>query len=185
MNPFGAWADNNTGGSSSTPSVFGALPYPSDPAYANMVNFFFTSFNPNILNCTIVGAQNRPYYTIVTDGQMAGYTVIKNSSGHKVSLIEWQSRPMVEIREVLSKQYIRSWLALNSDKRFVFVYVNVCLSQSLIIAAFFLFILHSSRTMTIRGMQYTWAPRDKAINVSRNVCSPRCRVGFLHSHIYD
>lgn len=127
MNPFDAWT-NNASGSSSVPSVFGALPYPSDPAYANMVNFFFTSFNPNILNCTVVGAQNRPYFTIVTDSQMAGYTVIKNSSGNKVSLIEWQSRPMIEIRDVLQKQYIRSWLALNSDKRFVFVYVHVFVS---------------------------------------------------------
>lgn len=173
MNPFGAWADN-AGGSS--PSVFGALPYPSDPAYANMTSFFFTSLNPNILNCTVVGAQNRPQYTITTDGQMAGYTTIKNSSGQTVSLIEWQSRPMIEIRGVLPKQNIRSWLALNSDKRFVFVSVNVLQSQWLTTATFslFFFTFCSSRTMTVRGMQYTWAPRDKAINVSRTVYSPHC-----------
>ncbi|KAF8962579.1 hypothetical protein BDZ97DRAFT_2021739 [Flammula alnicola] len=132
--PFGSWSE-----AGQAPSIFGALPYPTDPEYSNLVTFYFTSFSPNILNCTVIGPQARVYYRIVTDNQMPGYTVIKNAEGKNVSLIEWQAHPMIEVRGLLSKQHVRTWLGLTADKR--------------------------SRTMTVRGMQYTWAPRDKSINL--------------------
>ncbi|KDR80189.1 hypothetical protein GALMADRAFT_62694 [Galerina marginata CBS 339.88] len=144
-NPFESWSEGGQGqsahqvwsGSHPPPSVFGALPYPSDASA--FTTFYFTSFNPNILNCTVVGPQAQVYYRIVTDNHMPGYTVLKNAEGKNVSLIEWQTHPMIEIRGLLTKQHVRTWLGLTSDK--------------------------SSRTMTVRGMGYTWAPRDKSINL--------------------
>ncbi|KAF9476962.1 hypothetical protein BDN70DRAFT_949149 [Pholiota conissans] len=129
--PFGSWAESG--------QVFGALPYVSDPAHPNLINYYFINFNPNILNCSIVNSQSQTVYRIVTDNQMPGYTVIKNVEGKNVSLVEWQTHPMVEVRGQLSKQYVRTWLPLSSDK--------------------------SSRTMTVRGMTYTWAPRERSINL--------------------
>ncbi|KJA25442.1 hypothetical protein HYPSUDRAFT_134643 [Hypholoma sublateritium FD-334 SS-4] len=146
--PFGGWSEGGQGYSSanspfssgpSQPSIYGALPYVSDPAYPNMVTFFFTELNPGILNCTVVNAQAKPVFQIVTDNQMQGYTMIKNAEGRNVSLIEWQAHPMIEIRGHVSKQYVKNWLGLTSDK--------------------------SSRTMSVRGMSYIWAPRDKSINL--------------------
>ncbi|KAH9478614.1 hypothetical protein JR316_0009071 [Psilocybe cubensis] len=143
--PFGSWGEMGNGQSASstwngaapTPSIYGALPYPNDSSAFQ--TFYFTNFSPDILNCTVIGPQAQVYYRIVTDNQMPGYTVVKNSEGKNVSLIEWQSHPMIEVRGLLTKQYVRAWLALTADK--------------------------SARTMSVRGMQYAWAPRDKSISL--------------------
>ncbi|CAA7267291.1 unnamed protein product [Cyclocybe aegerita] len=143
-NPFDSWAEagqgqsvNNVwvGGSGPAPSVFGALPYPS----SSLLTFYFTSFNPTIFNCTVIGPKSEVYYRIVTDNQMPGYTVIKNAKNENVSLIEWQAHPFIEIRGVLAKQQVKTWLGLTGDR--------------------------SARGMTVRGMQYFWAPSDKSINL--------------------
>ena len=134
FNPFGTWGEAGQAPSASqawnggapAPSVYGALPYPSDPASASFITFYFTSFSPNIFNCTIVGSTAQVYYKIVTDNNMPGYTVIKNSESKNVSLIEWQSHPFIEIRGILSKQQVRGWLGLTQDKRLV----NTCLCFS-------------------------------------------------------
>ncbi|KAF8182050.1 hypothetical protein BJ912DRAFT_1032774 [Pholiota molesta] len=111
-NPFDSWVEAGQGsssqntpwnvGPSQAPSIFGALPYVSDPAHPNLISYYFTSFNPDILNCSTV-------YRIVTDNQNPGYTVIKDIEGKNVSLIEWQAHPLIESA--------RSWLSLTSDKR--------------------------------------------------------------------
>ncbi|KAF9010118.1 hypothetical protein BDQ17DRAFT_1235143 [Cyathus striatus] len=141
-NPFGGWTEAGQGPSQNVwsdgvppPSVFGALPYPSVPS--NLLTFYFTSFNPDLLNCAVVGPQGQPYYRVVTDNHMPGYTVIKNAEGKSISLIEWQSHPFIEIRGTLAKQNVRNWLRLSHDR--------------------------ASRSMEVRGMRYTWAPRDKSI----------------------
>ncbi|TFK32345.1 hypothetical protein BDQ12DRAFT_617238 [Crucibulum laeve] len=144
-NPFGTWAEAGQGHSSNTvwgggappPSVFGALPYPA--ASSNLVTFYFTSFSPDILNCSIVGPQGQTLYRVVTDNQMPGYTVIKNAEGRNISLIEWQAHPFIEIRGILPKQNVRNWLRLSPDR--------------------------ASRTMDVRGMRYMWSPSDKAISL--------------------
>lgn len=166
--PFGSWSEGGQGYSSSNspfssgpsqPSIYGALPYVSDPAYPNMVTFFFTALNPGVLNCTVVNAQAKPVFQIVTDSQMQGYTMIKNAEGRNVSLIEWQAHPMIEIRGHVTKQYVKNWLGLTSDKRSVIGAEPGQGPCSLLSSI-------SSRTMSVRGMSYIWAPRDKSINVS-------------------
>lgn len=57
------------------------------------------------------------YYQVVTDSSMPGYTVIKNAEGTKISLIEWQAHPFVEIRGMLAKQNVMNWLRISSDHR--------------------------------------------------------------------
>ena len=127
FHPFNSWSEAGNGqsvsnawnGAAQPPSVFGALPYPSDPNYSSMISFYFTSFNPNILNCSVVGPRAQTYYRIVTDNEMPGYTVIKNAEGRNVSLVEWQTHPMIEVRGILSKQHVRTWLGLTNDRRLV------------------------------------------------------------------
>ena len=112
-NPFESWAQGQSA-TPSVPSVYGALPYPSDPS--TMTSFFFTSYNPNIFNCTVVGPKAQPYYNIVTDNQMPGYTVVKNMEGKNVSLVEWQQHPSIEIRGMVSKQQVSNWLQLSPNR---------------------------------------------------------------------
>lgn len=107
------WGD----GFAPAPSVFGALPYPTSPPPSDLVTFQFSSFNPTILNCTILGPHSRPSFRITTDSSMPGYTVVKNAEGKNIALIEWQARPYVEVRGILPKQSIRHWLRLSPDQR--------------------------------------------------------------------
>jgi len=142
-NPFaqGGWKspENRTlwDNSSTPPSIFGALPYPSAPPQSDFVIYHFTSFNPTLLNCTVIGPDYQPCYRIVSDSTMPGYTTCKTVAGRNLALIEWTSHPLVEIRDVLIKQEVRSWLRLSSSS--------------------------SYRVMEIRRIQYTWAPYDKFI----------------------
>ncbi|PFH49581.1 hypothetical protein AMATHDRAFT_147411 [Amanita thiersii Skay4041] len=146
FNPFSGWADaRNSGNAVPPPSVFGALPYPSAPS--NLSIFYLTSFSPDIFNCSILNLQGQTYYKIITDKHNPGYTVLRNAAGKNVALIEWQSHPLVEIRGLLSKQYISQWLRLSADR--------------------------SSRTMDVRGSKYFWAPRDKSINLYTSDATPR------------
>jgi len=129
--PFGSWGEQSQGQSWSGSPVYGALPYPSEAS--NFTTFYFTSFNPNVLNCTIVGPQAQVSHRIVTDNHMPGYTVIKNAEGKNVSLIEWQAHPMIEIRGLLTKQHVKSWLGLTQDRRcaifFAYAYGDLALTQ--------------------------------------------------------
>lgn len=115
--PFGSWSENSQGGSNVSPT-FGALPYPSDPR-CSCTSFYFSSFNPDIMNCVVVGPQAQQLYRVVTDKNMPGYTVIKKADGSNLSLIEWKSHPLLEIRGLLSKQPVGTWLGLSADKRLV------------------------------------------------------------------
>lgn len=93
-----------------------------------MTSFFFTSYNPNIFNCTVVGPKAQPCYTIVTDDQMPGYTVVRDMEGKNVSLIEWQRQPYIEIRGMVSKQAIGTWLRLSPNKEYVSWFILESLS---------------------------------------------------------
>ncbi len=138
QNPFGSWAEAGNGQSSASlwngtppPSIFGALPYPASPS--NTVTYYFTSFKPNIFNCSVVGPQNQVYYQIVTDNSMPGYTVVKNAEGKNISLVEWQAHPFVEIRGTLAKQNVMNWLRLSPDQRCL----NMMLSVQIVISLVF------------------------------------------------
>ncbi|KAF9225856.1 hypothetical protein BS17DRAFT_750268 [Gyrodon lividus] len=130
-------------GAGSAPSVFGALPYPTTfPNYApldELITFRFTSFNPTILNCKVIGPNNETYFRVVTDASMQGYTVLKNSQGSNIALVEWQTHPEVEVRGVAAKQPVGQWLRLSPDR--------------------------SSRYMVCNRVGYSWAPSDRFLHL--------------------
>ncbi|KAG9221619.1 hypothetical protein CCMSSC00406_0005532 [Pleurotus cornucopiae] len=115
-NPFDGWKSDRQ----QTPSIYGALPYPGGSPNASsstLSSFTFTAFNPNIMNCTIMGPDSTPHMYIVTDPAMPTYTLFKNANNQNIALIEWQQHPLVEVRGKLVKQEIRQWLSLSSDRK--------------------------------------------------------------------
>jgi hypothetical protein len=163
--PYSSW--HNAGnvqpqwgnGSEQPPSVFGALPSPTFPSKSNLVTFRFTSFNPTILNCDVVGPNSFPYFRVVTDSSMRGYTVLQRE-GKNIALVEWQDHPQVEIRDKMSKKAVSRLLSLSPDRRFASMSFPFNLS---------LICRHLSfRTMHINGQQYTWAPKQNVICVSHS-----------------
>ncbi|KAJ7669662.1 hypothetical protein B0H17DRAFT_1162233 [Mycena rosella] len=122
---------------SDRPSIFGALPYTSEYTLPTFFPFSFTSFNPIILNCTVIGPQSRPYFKIVTDAPTPGVSVFQNSNGQNIALVQWHRHPEVEIRGKIARQRTSEMLSLSSDQ--------------------------SSRTMTVDGTTFTFIPRDNFI----------------------
>ncbi|KAF9022355.1 hypothetical protein BDZ89DRAFT_206875 [Hymenopellis radicata] len=136
-------------------SVFGALPYPTPASEeGGFVTFYLTSFNPSVLNCTVLGPKQIKYFSIVTDPTMPTYTVLNDAGGHSIALVEWQRSPDVEMRGVLSKRKVGDWLKLNANK--------------------------SARIMDVKGKRYFWVPEDQYINLyssgsARTVLARICR----------
>jgi len=146
FNPFaqGGWpspgskpCSQESSANSMPPSIFGALPYPpaDAPPISDFNTLYFTSLTPNLLNVTVVGPGCRPHYHIDTDASMPNYTVLKDTAGKKLALVEWRTHPCVEVRGLLPKQNVRDWLRLSEDKR--------------------------SRSMQIGGARYMWTPRER------------------------
>ncbi|KAJ7131560.1 hypothetical protein C8R43DRAFT_895906 [Mycena crocata] len=144
-NPYGQgdWANManpNAGpfGTVPQPSILGALPYPTldrGSSSQTFMSFRFTSFHPNILNSSVVGPQSRTYFCVQTD--VPTVTIIHNSANQPANVIEWLKRPVIEIRDIVSKRQTSQWLALSSDK--------------------------SYRTMTAKGKTCVWAPDGQYI----------------------
>ncbi|KAJ6603581.1 hypothetical protein DFH09DRAFT_1019444 [Mycena vulgaris] len=138
INPYATWSNSNVRRAvPGVPSVHGALPFAADPSASNLVTFYFTAFKPTILNCTVLGRNTYPYFKITTDPSLPGYSAIKNPDGKVISLIEWKDRPLVEVRDVFSKQRVSEWLALSPDA--------------------------SHRVMKVNGQHYIWAPQKSTI----------------------
>ncbi|KAJ7687908.1 hypothetical protein B0H17DRAFT_938946 [Mycena rosella] len=137
VNPYAAWSNSNVRFAvPGVPSVHGALPFSADPSASNLI-FSFTALKPTILNCTVTGRNTYPYFKITTDPSLPGYSAAKNADGKVIALIEWKDRPLVEIRDLFSKQRVSDWLALSPDA--------------------------SHRIMKVNGLQYIWAPQKSTI----------------------
>lgn len=82
-------------GVSSKPS---SLPKPSEPIPSSSV-FKFTEFDPNLLNCTVIG----------------------DASFRSVAVVEWKERPgaIVEIRDDVMRTTVAQWLQLAPDRRYL------------------------------------------------------------------
>ncbi|KAF8548963.1 hypothetical protein OG21DRAFT_1448472 [Imleria badia] len=138
IDPFSA--QKATKDASNAPSIFGALPYPGsassvDPPLHTLSTLRFTSLNPSILDCSVVGPNNETYYRIATGFSGQAISVIKNAGGHNIALVEWRSHPTLEAQAIGAKQHVAQWLPLSSDRR--------------------------SRTMVYGGVHYAWAPFDR------------------------
>ncbi|KAJ6562169.1 hypothetical protein B0H19DRAFT_1026954 [Mycena capillaripes] len=144
FNPYaqGGWANpgNPNASSSGTvqqPSLFGALPYPTQSPSPVFMSFRFTSFNPTILNSTVAGPQGQVYFRVRTDTPTPGFTIISNAANQPMTVIEWLMHPVLEIRGTVSKQQSSEWLALGQGKRY--------------------------RTMTAKSKTFVWAPEEESI----------------------
>ncbi|KAJ7732760.1 hypothetical protein DFH07DRAFT_780867 [Mycena maculata] len=140
FNPFSQGGWNGGGSSSGTvpqPSIFGALPYPTQNAVPTLLPFRITSFNPTILQSTITGANLVPYFRVRTDTPTPGFTVVHNAANEPTIVIEWARHPVVEIRGVVSKRRTKEWLVLSADKTY--------------------------RTMRALGKTFVWAPDGATI----------------------
>ncbi|KAG1753590.1 uncharacterized protein EDB91DRAFT_1077330 [Suillus paluster] len=105
------------------PSVFGALPYPTvSSSLPGAVTFRFTSFSPTILDCKVIGPRDDTYFRVVTDA--GGYTMLKDAQGSNIALLEWQDRPTVEARGLVTKQPMGQWLRLSTDRSNRFMVYN-------------------------------------------------------------
>lgn len=170
LNPYSQGWQGAGGQSPSNgrPSIFGALPYPSADALPTFFSFRFTSFNPTVLNCTIIGPQSRPYFRIMTDAPMPGVSILQNANGQNIALVQWHRHPEVEIRNIITRQRTSEMLALSTNQRSVFG----CDSHSFQVYLGY----YSSRTMSVSGATLTFVPRDNFIWVRFH--SAR-RMGFL------
>ncbi|KAG7094965.1 hypothetical protein E1B28_005766 [Marasmius oreades] len=132
VNPFSSW-NSGFGG-----SVYGALPT-SGPAStaSSLMSFVFTQFNPNILNCTVVGSNGQPHFYVFTDASLPNFTILKRSDGRPFGVIEWRNHPVVEIKDLVKKQFSSQFLHLSQDQR--------------------------SRTMTIDSREYVWVPQTNQV----------------------
>ncbi|KAJ7249747.1 hypothetical protein B0H12DRAFT_1019520 [Mycena haematopus] len=145
FNPYGMgdWSTSSNPDANSTrntapqPSVFGALPYPTQNQLSMFISFRFTSFSPTILNCTVVGPHARTYFHIATDIPKPGFTVFTNTNNEPVIIIEWLTQPVLEIRGIVSKQKSAQWLSLSAENRY--------------------------RTMTAKGTTFVWAPDGESL----------------------
>lgn len=123
-NPYaqGGWSHSlngrsvNSSGFSSP--VFGALP--SLPSVSSLPKFIFTSFNPNIFNCIILGPQSRPYLRVVTNVSTSSHSLFQDPEGNTVASIEWHEHPMTQIGGTVIRQNVSQWLRLSRDQRFGF-----------------------------------------------------------------
>lgn len=82
------------------------------------MHFQFTNPNPNILNSIVVGPGQRPVIKVTTDQSLAGYTTFKDTENRSVALVEWQTRPKVEVRGSVSKTNAADWLRVAMDQNF-------------------------------------------------------------------
>ncbi|KAJ7648717.1 hypothetical protein DFH06DRAFT_997054 [Mycena polygramma] len=150
FNPYAqGWGTQGSGQSrpsNGRPSIFGALPFTAPDTLPTFFSFRFTSFNPSILNCTVIGPQSRPYFRILTDTPMPGVTVFQNSNGSNIALIEWMRHPEVELRNIVARQRVSGMLSLSQDQ--------------------------SSRTLTANDTTFTFTPRDNFIWIYSTASQP-------------
>ncbi|KAF9066011.1 hypothetical protein BDP27DRAFT_1228131 [Rhodocollybia butyracea] len=144
-NPYAVWNVQATKMGRTTseplPSIYGALPFPLPVEDRPSMVFTFTGFDPTVTNCTILGPNGSPQFRIVTDSSMPGYTLLKTLDGRRSALIEWrnQAKCKVEIRGMVSKQYVSEFLRVSPDKRY--------------------------RIMLVRSQEFMWLPEGDNISL--------------------
>ncbi|KAK0477354.1 hypothetical protein IW261DRAFT_1338517 [Armillaria novae-zelandiae] len=139
FNPDKADSINNTAWSPTNPpqaSIYGALPFSSPSTQQSTYKFVF-SYRSTILSSTVNGPNDKAYFRVSNDKPSKGKTLFQNHQGHNFAVIEWQSHPVIEIRELLERQNVAAWLPLSADK--------------------------TQRAMFARGKWYSWVPYENTI----------------------
>ncbi|TFK35940.1 hypothetical protein BDQ12DRAFT_756510 [Crucibulum laeve] len=124
--------------SATTPPTFGALPAASN-ALPTILEFKFTSYNPDIMNCLVYGPRNAQYFTISTDDTFPDTTTISKQGSQVVAVIEWHRHPIVEVKGQIPKQRAAQWMPLSENQ--------------------------SSREMNVNGKQFAWVPQGSSLQL--------------------
>ena len=118
-----AWSPSNSSSNPPQPSIFGALPYSTPICSTTFLTFRFTSFQPDILTCHVLGLDNRSYCKVINDSPGPGVTVFRNMLSHDMrgfAIIDWrQPSAVVEVSDVVPRQPVNHWLLLSQDRRYV------------------------------------------------------------------
>ncbi|KAL1715135.1 hypothetical protein EV715DRAFT_276072 [Schizophyllum commune] len=117
------------------PSIFGALPFAQPGSPQQFHSFTFTSLRPNVLNSTVLGPRDKMYIAVVTDQPKPGFTLLHLADGKAFGVIQWGQRTIVEVRDIVRKQFAGDFLKLTGDG--------------------------TSRIMEARGKTYTWVPKGE------------------------
>jgi hypothetical protein len=139
------WPWSQSGTSQGAPaSAFGALPASfqfNTPSLgvADLVSFHFAAFNPNILNCTIMGPRSIVYYQVVTEAG-GSTTVLRDNKGAHAAVLEWRRQPYIQMKGSVPHQRVSEWLLLSSNR--------------------------ISRKMMVNNVQYRWTPYANDVFVS-------------------
>ncbi|KAF8162604.1 hypothetical protein B0H34DRAFT_744000 [Crassisporium funariophilum] len=134
-NPENAQSINGTPWrpSSRHPPTFGALTMQGSLPIS-VLDFEFTSFDPDVLNCRVTGPNNRACFAVTTPSP--GVTFI-TAQGETSASINWQSVPTITLRGIVDEMDVADFLKLSVDQRY--------------------------RTMSLDGRQYVWTPRTDGI----------------------
>ncbi|KDR69066.1 hypothetical protein GALMADRAFT_1353082 [Galerina marginata CBS 339.88] len=117
-------------------ATFSALPS-SHYSYESVYTFTFTSFNPDIGNCVVLGPNNRISLTVRTD--TSGTIISKVNQYDAVAVIRWEPHPTVEAASLLAPQLVGDFLKLSPDQRY--------------------------RTMRADEKVYAWIPRQRGTSL--------------------
>jgi len=116
MNPFAEW---NTRTSDSSPSIFGALPSipiaPTLPVFISDSLVLRFSANNDILNCVLLGPQNRTLFSTSTSGSCTSF---RNIEGAVFAVVDFAPHATVEVQGFTPRQRAKDWLRLTSDQRY-------------------------------------------------------------------
>lgn len=122
VNPFAEW---NTHSSDSSPSVFGALPSipiaPSLPVFISDSLVLRFSANNDVLNCVLLGPQNRTLFSTSTSGSRASFQNVENIV---FAVVDFAPHATVEIQGFTPRQLVRDWLRLTPDQRYEPIFLN-------------------------------------------------------------
>jgi hypothetical protein len=116
VNPFAEW---NTRSSDSSPSIFGALPSipiaPTLPVFITDSLVLRFSANNNILNCVLLGPQNRTLFSISSSSSRTSFRNVENAV---FAVVDFAPHATVEVEGFAPRQNVGDWLRLTSDKRY-------------------------------------------------------------------
>jgi hypothetical protein len=152
------WSQSDT---SHGASIFGALPAsfqlgaPS-LGVADLVSFHFAAFDPNILNCTVVGPRSIVYYKVVTDSDSSA-TVLRDNQNAHTAVLEWHRQPCIEMKDNVPRQKISEWLPLSSNK--------------------------TSRKMLVNNVLYRWMPFGNDVYVGFKLSGLYPRRSYVYCQL--
>lgn len=82
-----------------------------------LLAYTFTSLNPSVLNCVVVGPDNHLQFQIATNTSI---TILRGKDGKTVGLVEWRpDGSQVEIIHAVRKQPAGAFLRLAGDRQCV------------------------------------------------------------------